>query len=323
MKISVIVPVYNVEKYLENCIKSVINQSYKDLDIILIDDGSTDESSNICDFYKQHDSRITVLHQMNSGLSAARNAGIEISKGDAIIFLDSDDYLDKFSIEKMVSFLEKYDADISILNMKYVNENFNDEIHEKADEKISILSNIEAIEESLYQKNFTCCAPSKLYKKNVIGSIRFPVGKVSEDLATCHLFLDNADRIVFSKYYGYYYRQQPNSIMHSFNPKRLDALEWTKKIEDFCRNKYSKILPAAYCRTFNVAIHLLFDLPEKGEIHDKYIDRIWFDIKRTRLNVLFNYKVRIREKAAVICSYFGEYFLRKIWNSNIAIRKDR
>lgn len=321
MIVSIIIPIYNVEKYLPRCVKSVLEQTYKKIEIILVDDGTKDNSGVMCDEYAKHDSRIRVIHKENGGLSSARNAGMEIATGDAFFFLDSDDYIAVECISKMVSLMEEYSADISIVQMKYIHENMNEEV--SCDKEKEIVMNSEtAIEESLYQKLYTCCAPAKLYSRKAIGNVLFPLGRVAEDLATCHLFLNNANTIAYSSYYGYYYRQHESSIMHVFNPKRLDALEWATALESFCKEKYPSIIRATYCRTFNVAIHLLLDLPNSGELHDLYYAKIWEEIKRTRLKVLFNKKVRNREKAAAILSFGGEKLLKRVWNSKMAVRKD-
>ena len=322
MKVSVIIPVYNVEKYLPRCIKSVLDQTYQDLEIILVDDGTKDNSGIMCDEYATKDERFRVIHKENGGLSSARNSGIEIATGDAIFFLDSDDYLSTACIEKMVTLMKDKDADISIIQMKYIPENQNDECAETEVEKVTVMNSETAIEESLYQRLYTCCAPAKLYKRSAIGDIRFPLGRISEDLATCHLFLNNSNRIVYSSYYGYYYRQHDSSIMHVFNPKRLDALEWAKNIEVFCKEKYPRIIDAAYCRTFNVSVHLLLDIPYDETEHDKYYATIWNEIKRTRVKTLLDGKARNREKAAAILSFGGERLLKKVWNSKVAVRRE-
>ena len=321
MKVSVIIPVYNVEKYLPRCIKSVLDQTYQDLEIILVDDGTKDNCGIMCDEYATKDNRIRVIHKENGGLSSARNSGIEIATGDAVFFLDSDDYLSTECIEKMVCLMEENDADVSIIQMKYIPENQNAECVEKEIENVVVMNSEQAIEESLYQKLYTCCAPAKLYKRKVIGEVRFPLGRISEDLATCHLFLNNADKIVYSNYYGYYYRQHNSSIMHIFNPKRMDALEWAQAIEMFCKDNYPSIISASYCRTFNVSVHLLLDLPENGMEHDNYSKILWAEIKRTRLKTLLNRKARTREKVAAMLSFCGEKVMRFVWNSNIAVRR--
>ena len=321
MKVSIIIPVYNVEKYIMKCINSVFEQTYKNIEIILVDDGSIDKSGEICDEIVKDNNDVIVIHKENGGLSSARNSGIEMATGDAIFFLDSDDYISSSCIENCVSMLINNNADISIVQMCYISEFMNEEIINTEKEKIEVLSCQEAIEASLYQIKYSCCAPAKLYKKEVIGDLRFPLNKLSEDLATCHLLFNNANKIVYSNIYGYYYRQHENSIMHSFNVNRLDAIEWANSIEVFCREKYPQILKAARCRTFNVSIHLFLDLPEKGELHDKYFHLIWNELKRTRKDVFFNVKVRKREKIAAVLSLGGEKIVRFSWKRKFAIKQ--
>ncbi|MEZ3425065.1 MAG: glycosyltransferase [Lachnospiraceae bacterium] len=321
MIVSIIIPVYNVEKYLLRCIESVLSQTYPYIEIILVNDGSTDNSGNICNEIALVNPQIKVIHKHNGGLSSARNAGIEAAKGEALFFLDSDDYLSHDCIEHCVYIMEKTESDISITRMMYTAEETNDEIEEDIISKEVLLTAMEAIEISLYQTKFSCCAPAKLYRRTVIDNVRFPVGKLSEDLATCHLFLDNATRIVYSNKYGYYYRQHNNSIMHTFNIRRMDALEWALGIENFCRNKYKPITDAAICRTFNVAVHLLLDMPGTGDVYDMYFKMLWNEIKRTRYIVLKDKKARKRDRGAAFLSYFGEDILRKVWNSQLSIKR--
>lgn len=318
--VTIIIPVYNQMKYLNRCIDSVIKQTHKDIEIILINDGSTDESGKLCDEYGKKDNRIKVIHKQNGGLSSARNAGLDIMRGSFVTFLDSDDYLAHDYIETSVS-LFKDDIDISILDMKYISENENEEIITDQKIKIEYLSNEQAIGESLYQIKFSCCAPGKMYRSFLFDTIRFPVNKLSEDLAICHEVLDKANKIVYSNKIGYYYRQQEKSIMHIFNPRRMDALNWVNDIEEFCIKKYPDLISAAKCRTFNVAVHLLLDISPKKQSEVKFETILWQEIKRTRLTVMFDRKVRFREKAAAILSFGGTRLLRLIWNSKLAVRR--
>lgn len=323
MKVSIIVPVYNVEKYLIRCIESIVRQSYTNLEIILVDDGSIDNSGVICDEFRKIDSRISVIHKLNGGLSSARNEGIEKSSGSYIFFLDSDDYLSVECIEKCISLCKEYAADVAIVQMFYIAEDTNEELKSSHVEKILQLNSEKAIEASLYQVPYSCCAPAKLYSRNVIGNIRFPLGRVSEDLATCHLFINNAKKVVYSNFCGYYYRQHNNSIMHTFNSKRMDALVWAMKIEKFCSKEYPRIIEAAKCRTFNVAVHLILDLPDDGYIKEKYDRVLWTQIERTRLSVIRNNKVRLRERAAAILCYGGERALKRVWCSRFAVKRKK
>ena len=321
MKVTVIIPVYNQLKYLERCIESALSQTYKNIEILLIDDGSNDGSEKMCDQYAKLDKRIKVIHKENGGLSSARNVGMDCATGEYITFLDSDDYLAINAIQDMINLCLKYNAEISIMKMEYIAENINEEIQQPIKEHIKVLSVESAIESSLYQNLFSCCAPGKMYCKSVLAGITFPLMRLSEDLAVCHLIFSNAKKIVFSNNIAYYYRQQPKSIMHVFNMNRLDALEWTHDIECFCEKNYPCLIPAAKCRTFNVAIHLILDLPMKEEL--KITEKkLWNVIKRTRNIVIFDKKARFRERTAALLSFFGPQFLRYVWNSNLAIKEN-
>jgi len=181
-------------------------------------------------------------------------------------------------------------------------------------ECIEILSPEKAIEYSLLQKEYTCCAPGKLYENKIFKEIRFPKGRLSEDLATCHLFLDKAKKVVYSHEVGYYYRQHERSIMHIFKKERLDALEWAESIESFCKKSYPSIVQSAKCRTFNVAFLLLLETPD----NEKECEReLWNAIIRTRKAVFFGSKVRIKEKIAAIISLLGTKKTRSIGNKLI------
>lgn len=317
-KVSIIIPVYNGEKFISYCVKSAQQQTYRNIEIIIVDDGSTDNSANLCDEFAKADKNITIIHKKNEGLSAARNDGMAIAKGKYITFLDSDDYMSQEFVEIAVKACNETKSDIAVLKMMFVDENDTQQHFDGDTDERIMLTPQEAIEESLYQRKFSCCTPGKLYKKEIFQNVTFPIGKLSEDLATCHLFFDNAKQAVYIDTTGYYYRQQPQSIMHTFNPRRLDALEWAKEIEVFCKNKYPEIVPAAPCRTFNVAVHLVLDMND-----NKYFDTVWFELKRTRVSVLKNKKARKREKIAAMLSFMGPKVLKKAWNSKMAIRKDK
>ena len=322
MLVSVIIPVYNVEKYLLRCLQSVSDQTYRDLDIVLIDDGSTDNSGKMCDDFAKEDKRTRVIHKDNGGLSSARNIGMKIAKGEFVIFLDSDDYLAKQYIEKAVSLCKIHNADIVVFAMRYIKEQCNEEAVITQKNMVIELTREMAIKESLYQKHFSCCIPGKLYAKKVLYGIEFPDNKLSEDLAVCHLILNNAGKIVYSSEVGYYYRQQQNSIMHVFNLRRLDALEWTKEIELFCKKNYPSLMKAAYCRSFNVAIHLALDFPDTIEDYQNAYNLIWKEIIRTRGIVIRDRECRFREKVAAMISYLGINVLKKAWNSVFTIKRD-
>ena len=321
MLVSVVVPVYNVEKFLPRCLHSIAEQTYKKLEIILVDDGSTDRSGTICDEFSLSDDRVIVIHKENGGLSSARNVGTTNAKGDYITYLDSDDYWSEDYVERSIELCEKYKADISIMDMLYIQENENENKIDNRKITVKQMTASEAIEASLYQIQYSCCAPSKMYKADIAQSVKFPEGRLSEDLATCHLFLSKATCVAYTNTIGYYYRQRDNSIMHRFNPRRMDALVWAKSIEIFCKDKMPKIKKAAECRTFNVAIHLLFDLLNEDDGYDNLHKVLWDEIKRTRVTVLIDKKARIRERLAALLTFLGENAVNNIWHSKLALHK--
>lgn len=237
--ISVVVPVYNVEKYLDKCIDSLVSQTYENLEIILIDDGSKDKSAKICDKWKDNDSRIKVIHKENGGLSEARNVGIDYAQGEYIAFIDSDDWVDKNFIKYLHEKLEKYNADIAASTIIKTYKDYN-EIQPINREKIRFTSE-EALDTLLSGRDFCAVAWNKLYKKNVIGNIRFPIGKIHEDEFFSYKVIANANTLVLVTEAIYYYRQRSGSIMQKWSTAHLDALEAFKERMDFMYKYYPEL----------------------------------------------------------------------------------
>jgi len=213
--VSVIIPVYNVENYLNRCVESVINQTYKNLEIILIDDGSTDNSGEICDKLKKKDDRIIVIHKENGGLSSARNAGIDIAKGKYITFIDSDDFVDVSTIDKSIKKMKNNNADILVFNRYYYYENGNKLLRFKIIDKDLVMNSEQAIYEMNNYNNFDMSACCKIFNMNLFKEIRFPIGKISEDFYVMYLLFDNAKKIVYTSEPLYYYFQRNGSISKS------------------------------------------------------------------------------------------------------------
>lgn len=209
--ISVVIPIYNVEKYLRKCVDSIINQTYKNLEIILVDDESPDNCPMICDEYKKKDSRIKVIHQKNKGLSGARNSGIDIATGKYIVFHDSDDTLEFNAIEILYNNLKKYNTKISVCGRYY---EFEDGTKiSKVKEKIERLYEFEdAIEEMNIFYYFDMSACGKLYDISLFKSLKFPQGKLSEDYFVMYKLFDAAKKISYTSEPLYNYLQRQNSI---------------------------------------------------------------------------------------------------------------
>lgn len=219
--ISIIVPVYNVEKYLRRCIDSILNQTYHNLDVILIDDGSTDESGKICDEYACKDNRIRVIHKPNGGLSSARNIGIDNAKGDYIGFVDSDDWVEPEMFYILKKNLEEYDADVSDINAKVVKDEFP---FKNSKEKITCYEGTDILRDYFISDRYACWR--KLYTKSAISDVRFPDGKINEDIIANYLFLKNAKKIVKSSLVMYHYYNNPLSITGKmFKEKDFDLID--------------------------------------------------------------------------------------------------
>ena len=214
--ISVIVPVYNVESYVAECIESIQNQTYMNLEIILVNDGSTDASGDICDQYAAYDERIQVIHKENAGVSAARNTGIESANGDYIGFVDSDDYIATTMYEDMLKLMAEHDLDI--IECTAFRNNGDTNIEGCNDGSLEIFNRDEALKMAMY--DCFVAVWSQLYKRRVISDVRFPVGRKFEDSAVSYLFIANTKRVGHINRCLYYYRLNPNSTTQtSFDAK--------------------------------------------------------------------------------------------------------
>lgn len=250
--VSIIIPIYNVEKYLKDCIDSVINQSYREIEIILVNDGSTDLSYEICLEYKKRDKRIKVINKPNGGLSTARNEGIERANGNYLVFIDSDDFVDNKMIETLMKAVKYYNAEIVCCNYDFVDENSN---YIKK-HKIRVKTNLEYTREEaqdllLYSDYFRCYAWNKIYKKELFENVRYPDGKIYEDIYTTFRLFEKSKKIVFLKKSLYHYRVRINSITRNINKEKLyDILDPIRKINRICDRKEVKIGILLYYRFF-------------------------------------------------------------------------
>lgn len=238
--ISVIVPIYNVEKYLRACIDSILTQTYKNLEIILVDDGSSDGCGAICDEYKEKDQRITVIHQKNRGLSGARNAGIDIAQGQYIGFIDSDDTIEPQMFEILLNNMRKNGAKISICGRKIVDESGNITEPKYIHKKKMVLDGKSAIIEMNSHKSFDMSACDKLYDITLWTDIRYPEGKLSEDFFVIFHLLDKAQKIVWTPEPLYKYLQRNNSISRNKVIKQ-DFIEASEEQMLYIHEKYPDI----------------------------------------------------------------------------------
>ena len=273
--VSIIVPIYNIEKYLIRCIESILAQTYKNIEIILVDDQSIDKSTEICDSYAKLDNRIKVIHKLNGGVADARNVGITTATGKYLVFIDGDDYVNKDMVEKLYNAVEVNDADIAICNYEYVNEN--GEIISSINRKVfeNNLNEI-LIDEVIYWKNYNdydkiyyVVLWNKIYKREVFGDLKFPKGKIHEDEAILHRLLNRCEKIVCLNEKMYNYVQRHGSIMNrKMSIKSLSYIETIiNRINYLCKKEINNYNGAIF--TTGV-IRLLDYRNDNIAINEKY-----------------------------------------------------
>lgn len=239
--ISIIIPIYNVQKLLDRCIESVVCQTYSDLEIILVDDGSPDDCPLICDEWAEKDSRIKVIHKKNGGLSDARNAGMKIAKGEFIGFIDSDDWIAPEMYERLLHAIITDQSDIAACNVKMVWED-DSKSRMLTQQNNCILNKGQAQSALLDESILKQPVWYKLYRRSIIENIPFEKGKYHEDVFWSFQAIGNASYVSIIDYVGYYYWQRSGSIMgEKYSLNRLDAVEGKCKRQDYFREYFSEL----------------------------------------------------------------------------------
>lgn len=300
--ISVVVPIYKVEKYLEKCISSITNQTYKNLQIILVDDGSPDGCGAICDESAEKDKRIIVIHKENGGLSDARNKGIEVATGKYITFIDSDDFISANYIEALYKLIIDNNAEISIIGLTVTPEDIEPEFKNHVSE-IEVLDNKTAIKEMLYNRKFSVSACGKMYLTRYFDDVRYPIGKYFEDLFTTYKVLNKAKLIVYSNYIGYFYVRRTGSILISnFSIKNMDAIEALLQIKrNIPLDDYG--ISNAYASQMIECIGAMLERKPNPNEFKKL--GLWKLMTEYRKSVLFDSEACKRVRAFALVSYFG------------------
>ena len=289
--LSVVIPIYNVEKYLKRCIDSVISQTYKNIEIILVDDGSPDKCGEICDLYALKDKRIKVIHKENGGLSDARNIGTKAANGKYIAFIDSDDYISSDYFEYLYSLLIKTGADISVCRMIKTEEDVANFGVDNSKLQEQVLSGIEACRrlffDDLYITLVTACG--KLYNSEIVKKYPFPKGRKHEDEATTCKFYYESQKVVIGNKRLYAYYQNPTSITHSQGDKLNEDIIWALEHRAMFFEECKEPILAKY--SWNIYFHYCIkDSLENNGRCDKYLEN--FDNGKTlSKRVLFEYKL--------------------------------
>lgn len=297
--VSIIVPAYGVEKELPRCLDSLLNQTYKNIEILLVDDGSPDQCPQICDTYGEKDQRVRVFHKENGGLSSARNYALDRVSGDYISFVDGDDWVTKDFIEVLVHDLETNHADMSIIGYSLAWEN-GKYLSQTPEHVYEVLDGDQAMRELFIQQKFQCMSCTKLYKRNLFDTVRFPVGKLFEDIAVSLDLFRQCSVVAVNGRSKYMYYQRTDSIVNSkMTEKKLVMLDFVGEMVEYARSHGGTYIMEAesfYLKSALMLILQAFNSPQdeevrrltsvlKGEIlkHKKYIFRNPYIEKRRRI----------------------------------------
>ena len=303
--ISIIVPVYKVEKYLERCVNSILCQTYRNIEIILVDDGSPDNCGRLCDDYQKLDERIQVIHKENGGLSDARNVAILLAKGEYISFIDSDDWVSPYYVENLYKAISITDADLAIDCFENVFED--KETQSRPAERLigyECLSSEECLKRMLYQDRVEICAWGKLYRTKLFQGLRYPVGKLYEDIPVTYEVVKRSKKIAVIENVDYYYFQRADSIQNvKFNVRKMDGVAHCCNMMNAVKIDFPQLRNAAECRYFCTVCNILFQI--KDEKNKKEKKALWNEIVKYRRGILINAKARKKARIAAGISFIG------------------
>lgn len=307
--ISIIIPCYNVEHYLPKCIDSVLQQTYPNLEIWLVDDGSPDKCGEICDEYATKDDRVRVIHKSNGGLSDARNVAIDRATGEWIAFVDSDDYVSPDYIETLYE--NAIDNNCKCSVVQPISFNDGKEPIPNIKGKVEVLTAQEAIESMFYQTKLDTSAWNKLYHRSLFETeIRYPKGLLFEDNPTTFRLFALCDKIAINSKQLYYYRLREGSIeAQDFTPAKLDqGLAIIKMMEQY-PDITNPIQSAFRCKQASLAFHFIMKMP--NDYNQK--DKLWKYVRDNRWMVIWNRRARLKTRIGCLISYFGIPIMKKIF----------
>lgn len=307
--ISVIVPVYNVESYLVECVDSILRQSYGNIEVLLVDDGSTDSSSIVCDEYSSKDRRVRVVHKKNGGLSEARNCGLSLSKGKYVAFIDSDDFVSPFFIEALYRLVCISGSRIACVpcGTSFVDGQEVDLSSSKEDGlagSIEVMSCHEALEKILYQ-DIETGVQWRLYSRDLLGDSPFPVGLLYEDLASVYKLIEKADGMaLLDNPHLYAYRlRKTGIILGSYRKEKAESsIKISRTLYEDISKSHPLLADAAASRCFSVNRMVFAQIPASFD-EDRRV--VWGELVKYRLSIVLDSEARVRERIAALISFFG------------------
>ena len=306
--VSIIVPVYNAELYLKECVDSILRQTHLDWELILVDDGSTDASGYLIDRYADSDRRIRALHTANGGLSVARNNGLNAAYGEYIVFVDADDMLHPRAVETLLRHAKGHP--FHLVKSRFLRG------HAPAFGKINIKkprlrSCDDSIADSLYQRPGTHnSASAVLYPRAIFDRQRFREGILYEDLDSFYRFIDEAEGVINISDKLYFYRDTPGSLTNEWTDKRRDVLDVTERIERHFQSRSRKLRRAARSRRFSANYNIFLLATANGD--QALASQCWDHICQRRAAILFDPRTRLRNKLGALLSYLGRGFVSKL-----------
>lgn len=308
--VSVVVPVYNVEQYVGRCIESLTAQTYSNIEIILVDDGSRDRSGAICDQYSERDRRVVTIHKKNGGLSDARNEGIRHARGKWITFVDSDDFVHPEYVRILNQNITESGADISVCQFVQKRSTAEKEIGDESETQLipdspAVYSKREGLEKLLYQYISTS-ACAKMYKIELFQETFFPYGKLYEDVVTVFDVFSKAEHIAVSNSCLYYYCVRGDSIIRKgFAERKLDYIQNTKYVLNKTREAFPGLEKAAISRALWADVHVVVQIGRDKNFL-KVQNELWEEVKKYRKTVLADKKSRLQNKVVMFLSYSGK-----------------
>lgn len=312
--ISIIVPVYNVEQYIDKCLTSIITQTYSNLEIILVNDGSTDNSRLKCENWAMKDSRIKVIHKENEGLSEARNIGINNATGNYLTFIDSDDYILESYISHLYDLIIQYKADLSVCQPIRVDEENQIIQPVRSHERIRIIEgNSECMKQFLSYDDINTVAWGKLYSKKIFADIRYPKGKYHEDVWTTYKYIARCNSIIISTAQLYAYRLRYGSIVNSyFSPKHLDGIKGSIERYEYISKFYSELSGVAAINIIYSANQCMLRLGKSTCKDSYYINYLQNIYKKYLQYYLMGTSKPISKIFALIARYHPKILLKTI-----------
>jgi len=280
--ISVLVPVYNVEKYLRRCLDSILMQTWTDYEVVLVDDGSTDQSGAICDAYAAAHDCIRVIHQQNAGLAQVRNVSLAAARGEYITFVDSDDAIEPTCLEVLMRDLQETGADIAICSWSEVSDDgVRTEITwDHKEQGFQVWTTEQAVKSLLYQQGIDNNTWGKLYTRAVLQGVAFPAGKVYEDIATTYQILLKGKRICYRPEALYLYTSNTAGISQSvFSPRRMDLIDMAEGMYRDIERRFPAYRRAAQARLLRAYIHVYLQIPEREDFK-AYQSRVFAGIRK-------------------------------------------